>query len=61
MSSTQIKELAEQFIEEQKHVLEQHGDAIVRARYKEAVDGARKTFETISAASAKLKAAADSK
>jgi hypothetical protein len=61
MSSNQIKQLAKQFIEEEKQVLERHGDRIVRSKYKEAVNGARKTFEAISSASAKLKAATDSK
>ncbi len=61
MSSKQIKQLAKEFIDQQKRILEQHGDRIVRSKYRDAVDGARKTFEAISTASAKLKSSPNSK
>ncbi len=61
MSGNQIKQLAKNFIDDQKRILKEHGDGIVKSKYREAVDGARKTFETISAASAKLRASSGSK
>jgi hypothetical protein len=52
MSDAQIKKLARTFIEEQKRILEKYGDGAVRgAKYRDAVEGARKTFSMISAAS----------
>jgi hypothetical protein len=51
MSEAEIKKLAKTFIEEQKKILEQHGDGIARGKYKEALAGAQKTFQMISAAS----------
>ncbi len=49
MSKNDVKKLAEQFIAEQKRILEEHGDTIVRSKYKDAIEGARKTFSAISA------------
>ena len=51
MSDAQIKKLAKTFIEEQKRILEEYGDGVVRAKCKDAVEGARKTFRMISSAS----------
>ena len=51
MSSDDIKKLAQQFIDEQKRILEEHGDGVVRSKYKDAVASAQKTFEAISAKS----------
>jgi hypothetical protein len=51
MSDARIKKLAKTFIEEQKRILEEYGDGVVRSKYKEAVEGARKTFRMISSAS----------
>ena len=61
MPGDKIKQLAKNFIDDQKRILTKHGDGIVKSKCRDAVDGARKTFETISAASAKLKASASSK
>lgn len=49
MSKQELRELAKRFIDDQKHILESHGDTIVRSKYKEAVAAAQKTFEAISA------------
>lgn len=54
MSSDQAKKLAKQFIDEQGQILKAHGDKIVRSKYRDAVAGAQRTFEAISAASEKL-------
>ena len=54
MSSEQAKKLAKQFIDGQRQILEAHGDKMVRSKYRDAVAGAQRTFETISAASVKL-------
>lgn len=51
MSNEQIKELAKTFINEQKRVLEEYGDSVVRSKYKEAVQGAQRTFQMINKAS----------
>lgn len=51
MSDAQIKKLAKTFIDEQKKILEEYGDGVVRSKYKDAVEGARKTFRMISTAS----------
>lgn len=52
MSKTEARELAKKYIEEQRRVLESHGDSALRSKVKEAVDGAQRTFEIISTASA---------
>ncbi len=57
MSTDQARKLAKQFIDDQKQILEAHGDSIVRSKYNDAVAGAQRTFETLCAASEKLKAA----
>jgi hypothetical protein len=49
MSKHDAKELAKRFIDEQSRILESHGDSVVRSKYKDAVAGAQKTFEAISA------------
>ncbi len=49
MSTEQIRKFARQFIDEQKKILEEHGDAIVRSKYKAAIRSAQRTFEEISA------------
>lgn len=54
MSEAQIKKLAKTFIEEQKRILEQHGDGVAKSKYREAVAGAQRTFQMISSASAKM-------
>ena len=54
MSGAQIKKIAKTFIEDQKRILEQHGDGIAKSKYKEAVAGAQRTFQMISSASAKM-------
>jgi|HubBroStandDraft_6_1064221.scaffolds.fasta_scaffold572400_1 hypothetical protein len=51
MSDAQIKKLARTFIEEQKRILEEYGDGVVRSKCKDAVEGAQKTFRMISTAS----------
>ena len=62
MSSEQAKRLAKQFIEDQKQILEAHGDKVIRgAKYKDALAGAERTFQLISTASFKLAAAQKSK
>ena len=48
MSKNEAKEFAKRFIEEQKRILESYGDTVVRAKYNDAVNGAQRTFETIS-------------
>lgn len=47
MSKNEAKELAKKYIEEQRRILESHGDTVVRAKFREAVNGAQKTFEMI--------------
>ena len=47
MSDREIKKLARLYIDGQKKILEEHGDSIVRSKYKEAVASAEKTFRTI--------------
>jgi predicted DNA repair protein MutK len=54
MSSEQARKLAKQFINEQKQILEAHGDRVVRSKYKDAIAGAERTFQALSAASVKL-------
>jgi hypothetical protein len=54
MSNAQIKILAKQFIDEQKRILEEHGDRVVRSKYKEAIVSAEKTFQKMSAKPASL-------
>jgi hypothetical protein len=49
MSTNDAKKLAKDFIDAQKRILEEHGDTIVRSKYKDAVEGARKTFLAMSA------------
>jgi hypothetical protein len=56
MSTDQAKKLAKQFIEDQKQILEAHGDKVVRSKCKDAIEGAQRTFEALSAASEKLAA-----
>jgi hypothetical protein len=51
MSDAQIKKLARTFIEEQKKILEEYGDGVVRSKCADAVKGAQKTFRMISTAS----------
>lgn len=51
MPQDQIKKLARTFIEEQKRILESHGDRVVQSKYKDAVAGAERTFQMISSAS----------
>jgi hypothetical protein len=53
MSSQQAKELAQKFIEEQKRILNKHGDTSVRT--KEAVTSAQKTFQNLSTAAKAIK------
>jgi len=55
MSNQQIKQLAKEFIDSQKRILEEHGDRVVRAKYKDAIADAQKTFQTISTASNAMK------
>lgn len=54
MSTDQAKKLATQFINEQKRILESHGDKIVQSKYRDAIAGAQRTFAAISTASSKL-------
>jgi hypothetical protein len=61
MSTDDTKKLAKQFIDDQKRILEQHGDRVVRSKYKDAIAGAQRTFEAISTASAKLASARNPK
>lgn len=61
MSSEQAKKLAKQFIEDQKQIIESHGDQVVRSKYRDAVEGAQRTFEAISHASVKLTQAMDAR
>lgn len=49
MSKDQIKKFAKDFIEEQKRILEAHGDRVVRSKYNDAILSAQRTFEAISA------------
>lgn len=49
MSRDQLKKFAKQFIDDQKRILEEHGDKVIHSKYKEAIDSAQKTFEAISA------------
>lgn len=55
MSNDQIRKIAKQFIEDQKRILEEHGDSVVRSKYKEAIASAQKTFAAISAKPVSLK------
>lgn len=55
MSKNEAKELAKRYIQEQKKVLESHGDSVVRGKFKEAVNGAQKTFETIARSHSQMK------
>jgi hypothetical protein len=57
MSTDQVKKFAKQFIDDQKQILEAHGDSAVRSKYNDAIAGAQRTFETLCAASEKLRAA----
>jgi hypothetical protein len=55
MSNIEVKQLAKKYIEEQKKVLESHGDSIVRGKFKDAVNGAEKTFEMIARSHSQIK------
>jgi hypothetical protein len=54
MSNNDVKKLAKRFIDEQRRILERHGDGIVRSKYKEAIAGAQKTFEGIISAKSQV-------
>lgn len=47
MSKNEVKKLAKKYIEDQKQILESHGDSVVRSKYKQALEGAQKTFEIL--------------
>ena len=49
MLNDEIKKIAKQFIDDQKRILEEHGDSVVRSRYQDALASAEKTFKAISA------------
>ena len=49
MSKKQLKQLAKTFIEEQKRILEEYGDGVVRSKYNDAIASAQKTFASMSA------------
>jgi hypothetical protein len=49
MSNDQIKKLAKTFIEEQRRILEEHGDGVVRSKYNAAIASAQKTFASMTA------------
>ena len=49
------KELAKKYLDEQRKVLESHGDSVVRGKVKDAMSGAQKTFETIAKSHAQMK------
>jgi hypothetical protein len=49
MSEQQVKQLAKTFIEEQKRILEEYGDGVVRSEYNDAVASAQRTFAAITA------------
>jgi hypothetical protein len=49
MSEKQLKQLAKTFIDEQKRILEEHGDGIVRSKYNDAILSAQKTFASLAA------------
>ena len=48
MSEKELKKFARDFIHEQKRILEEHGDKVVRSKYNDAVTSAEKTFRSIS-------------
>jgi hypothetical protein len=52
MTDTQVKKLARRFMNEQKEILEEHGDKIVRSKYKEALLSAERTFRAIASGTA---------
>jgi hypothetical protein len=54
MSKNEAKELAIKFIDEQRRILESHGDAVIRSKCKDAVSGAQKIFETLSSKPASI-------
>lgn len=55
MSKNEVRELAKKYIDEQKKVLESHGDSVARGKIKNAVTGAQKTFEMIAKSSSQIK------
>jgi hypothetical protein len=61
MSTDQAKKMATQFINDQKQILEAHGDKVVQSKYKDAIAGAQRTFAAISSASVGLAAQAKTK
>ena len=49
MSKAEAKKMAEKFIEEQKRILEQYGDGVVKSKCKEAVMSVQAVFQQIAA------------
>jgi hypothetical protein len=60
MSDKKIRQLARRFMNEQKKILEEHGDRVVRGKYHQAVASAERTFREIASATAKAKSASAS-
>jgi hypothetical protein len=47
MSEKQAKKLATQFIEDQKRILEEYGDSVVKSKCKDAVASVQQLFQAI--------------
>jgi hypothetical protein len=45
----EARALARKFIEEQKRILEEHGDGVVEEKYKHAVASVQEVFQTLAA------------
>jgi hypothetical protein len=47
MSVEETRKFAKQYMDEQRRILEQHGDKVVKSRYREAVNAAEQTFSVL--------------
>ena len=47
MPEKEAKKLAEQFMEDQKRILEEYGDGVVKSKCKEAVASVQELFQAI--------------
>jgi hypothetical protein len=62
MSADQAKKLAQKFIEDQKRILEEYGDSVVKSKCKDAVASVQEIFKAIaSRPAARAKAASQAK
>ncbi len=60
MSEEQAKKLAQKFIEDQKRILEEYGDSVVKSKCKDAVASVQEIFKAIASKPTETRAKAAS-